>query len=214
MGIPRLLSVLAVGGLVGLSCSARSAHEAALGAGPFMAVRGAELGPAVSFSNEVDTHECHELSVDGQHVAWLHRAYSTGGEIFVQRCQESDPAPATEPNVRQGGIEVVWERLRWTSRSNRVEFEPLEVPDWSFVSNPVFCGAHVAYWGWRSGHLVPSIYDLGAAHRTATHDLGTVDVGTDDASFFPAPVWARTCAEARFDAGVVGAGTITLRVAQ
>jgi len=175
-----------------------------------MDLRGAELGPAVSFDNEVDSHECRELAVDGQPVAWLHRAYSFGGEIFVQRCREYDAPEPSDLGSRLGEVERIWHRLVVDHGSSDLEFEPVDLPDWSFISNPTFCEARVAYWGWRGDHLVPSVYDFTAQRRIKAHDLGAVTIGTDDAYFFPAPVWDQTCTRAQFDANVVEKGSVVL----
>ncbi len=105
----------------------------------------------------------------------------------------------------------MWRQVRRVGGAGELEFEPLELPDWSFASNPTFCEEQVAYWGLRGDHLVPSIYHLAVARAAAADDLGSVDIGTDDAYFFPAPVWDRACARARFDAGVVGKGGVELR---
>jgi len=212
----RYLLVLAlVAGCTGAPNSpSTSAREAALKPGPFMGLRGADLGPVVLFANEVDSHECHPLAVDGRPVAWLHRAYSFGGDIFVQRCKEDRENEASDSGRRPGGVEWTWYRVLSDQNSTELRFEPLDAPDWSFISNPTFCQARVAYWGWRGDHLMPSVYDLGARRRTTARDLGAVTVGTDNAYFLPAPVWDRTCTKAQFNADVVEKGSVVLEPEQ
>ncbi|MCI0350041.1 MAG: hypothetical protein L0Z53_11510 [Acidobacteriales bacterium] len=186
------------------------AAERDLKPGPFRPIPGAELGQPVNFENEIDMTRCYPLLVSGQVVSWLAGAHAFDKRLLVIRCEEYDPTIEQTRGNRHGGLNNWWEEARLSPDHRKLLTTRLKLPSWSAFSNPAFCGASVAYWGFRQAELIPITFDLRATAISASRSLGVVSLETDNTGFLPLPSWNPTCSEATFDGSAVKRPAIKL----
>jgi hypothetical protein len=202
--------------------------EASLAEGAFTPIAGTELGPSVSFENEIDGGSCFPLLFLGTTVAWIFRAHALPGRVIVQPCIEDGPSTSGHGEVRTGHIDDHWYEAALTSGREpaRLELRRLELPSWSYFSNPSFCGPFVAYWGLRpsssppaerlataSEELLVELHDLGTRRSLLSKRMIDVELATDNSGTIPAPRWTEDCSAVLFDAGVWGGEPLRFDVA-
>jgi hypothetical protein len=209
-------TALAIAVFLGLSVisaaqSPQVGRESALKPGVFPYAAAANLGAAVNFENEIDTHRCFPLLVSTKVVAWLYRAYLASDELLVQRCKEYGSTVGVTPGNRSGEVNEHWERVTFGQNPSTWHFTPIEAPDWGAFANPGFCDRFVAYWGFRGEILVSYVYDLRSRRVAATQTLGASNLETDNTEVMPEPKWNESCAEASFDARPAGKAVLLLK---
>jgi hypothetical protein len=148
----------------------------------------------------------------GDALAWLSAAAQAGDRLLVRRCVDG-PAPADglPAGARRGGAAREWEAVERVDGGG-LSVTPLRLPDWSFFSNPAFCGARAAYWAFRGEELYVQVYDLDAARVLASARRGVLQVVADETDTLDAPVWRADCTEAVFRAARLGRREVVIAI--
>ena len=194
------------------SAQVNAERELKLAPGRFPQIAGSELGQSIAFENEIDLHSCFPLLMEGQIVAWIHRAHAASRRVLVQRCVEYDPSIVQTGGNRHGGVRDLWDRVVIGRAGHRLQFVAVTPNGWELFANPSFCGHLVAYWGTPQNILAPSIYDITSGRLVASRSLGRVELETDDESFLPPPAWDASCVKAAFDGTRAGKARIELPI--
>jgi hypothetical protein len=192
------------------AAQANRERESELSPGPFPQVAGSELGKPIDFENEIDTHACFPLLMNGEVVTWIHRAHAALAQVLVQRCVEFDPAITQTRGNRHGGVREAWDRVVPDRGGHGVQFVAVTPRAWGHFANPSFCGPLVAYWGTAQDTLARSIHDIRTGQLVASRSLGSVELETDDESYLPRPAWDAPCVKATFDGRRAGKGRVEL----
>jgi hypothetical protein len=151
------------------------------------------------------------LDAGGEVLAWVTSATEVGGRALVRQCVDG-PAPRTglPGGVRRGGAAFEWETA--ALGAGGLVTAPLGLPDWSFFSNPAFCGSRVAYWAVQDGVLASQVYDLEARRVLVSQMRGRIDLRADAADTLDAPRWRADCAETRFRAARLGSRELVIAI--
>jgi hypothetical protein len=182
-----------------------------LASGAFPPIKDAQLGAPIKFENEIDIAECFPIIVSDVVVGWIANAHAAEGELLISRCVEYDPSIKQTPGNRHGGTLEKWERVRMSADRRALVGTPLPATEWSFLSNPRFCGKLVAYWGLQeNGRLTARILDVLSGKEIASLPVGTARPESDAKGIFARPQWDKDCSKASFTAEPFLRGTWTL----
>lgn len=179
-------------------------------------IDGARLGTAAWFHNDIHRHLCFPLDIRGRTEMWLSRAHLTADRILVRRCEESTDGALAVPSGYWGWALPVWDQMIIDSDGS-LRFLPLDLPRWTFLANPAFCDALVAYWGLEDddgehSFLLPTVFDLAAGAVVQANNIGSVELRTDWEGALDRPVWNATCQAAEFNGDAVDRPTTILTV--
>lgn len=172
---------------------------------PLLAATGLACAKGVSydlrgekrFQNEIDSHVCKQLYVDGRAVDWVVDVASTSVGLIGKICKQ-EPAPCgetDEPSTRYGGTLQGW--LVFDRANGRKE--PLNLPGLSDFSNPTFCTRLGAYWGTADGvdySLV--LADLTTGKVVKNIPIGRLNLETDYVYHLAPATWRGDCKTAAF----------------
>ena len=189
--------------------------ELNLATGPFPSLRGAHLGRATTFENDIDSNECYGVEISGKTIGYLHRAHRTGGRLFVEPCERIATTMPMPPETIYGMVSAVWSEASISGGSEpALTLRPIALPGWSMFSNPAVCGDRIAYWAFDRGQersLIARISSLSTEAPVASQSLGAVRMETDNRHCIERPSWNTTCTTASFNALSQGKQPVTLR---
>jgi len=158
---------------------------------------GYDLRGEKSFQNEIDSHVCKQLYVDGRAVDWVVGVASTSVGLIGKICKE-EPAPygeTVEPGATYGGTLKGWFIFDLTNGGKK----PLNLPGLSDFSNPSFCTRLGAYWGTANGvdySLV--LADLTTGKIVKNLPIGRLNLETDNLYHLAPATWSGDCMTATF----------------
>lgn len=209
-----------------LLCGSAAATQAtpqalapALAPGSFPLLEGTRLGQPVSFERAASLPEnppvltqCFPLLTGPDTMlAWLSAAAVADGTVFVRRCIEgADRSDGSAGRVPRGGEALEWEEVVLESQGAALVTRPLALPDWSFFSNPSFCGQAVAYWAMRGTDLLVQVYDLRDRRVLGSQSRGEIYLVADESDALEAPVWAVGCGRVSFAASRLGSRVVVI----
>jgi hypothetical protein len=186
-------------------------RQAAPRTGAPLPIHDAMLGEPITFANELETIQCHPIVMSRQVLAWIAAMHVTDDMFLVQRCIELEPDGSPRAGARHGARNARWDEVQLSATDEGLITTPLKLPDWSELSNGVFCGHSVAYWGFRASVVVPTIVDLRTHKVVASEALGPPRPAADGSRLLPQPVWSAACSEATFDGSRTGRAPVKLQ---
>jgi hypothetical protein len=193
----------------------------ALEPGPFLLLEGTRLGgsglferPSTLPENPPVVIRCFPLFAGPDALlAWLSAAVMSDGAVFVRRCiEDADPREGLEAGIRCGGEVLEWEKATLLGDEPALATRQLALPDWSFFSNPSFCGSSVAYWGMRGTELLVQVYDLGERRVVASRPQGEIYLVADEFDALEAPVWVADCTRVSSAARRLGSRVVEIEL--
>jgi hypothetical protein len=158
---------------------------------------GYDLRGEKSFQNEIDSHVCKQLYVDGRAVDWVVDVVSTSVGLIGKICKQ-EPAPyseAVEPSATYGGTLKGWFIFDLTNGRRK----PLNLPGLSDFSNPSFCNRLAAYWGTTNGVEYSLVLaDLTTGKIVKNLPIGRLNLETDYVYHLAPATWSGDCNTATF----------------
>ena len=152
---------------------------------------GLAFGTEARFDNEIETITCSSVLRRGRPVACVQRLHVTTVGVVVERCIPNPPLRPVRDSEVHGSTSGYLDRL--VVRGAAVSFVRLNLPGWSFVSSPVFCGDRIAYWApIRNGNsfkVYLRVFDLGSRKLVANAFFRNDTLETDDSGYLPDIRW-------------------------
>jgi hypothetical protein len=158
---------------------------------------GFDLRGEKTFQNEIDSHVCKQLYVNGHAVDWVVGTVSTSVGLIGKICNQ-EPAPYAEtdkPNAVYGGTVKGWFIFNIADGRKK----PLNLPGLSDFSNPTFCSRLGAYWGTANDvdySLV--LADLTTGGSLKNIPIGRLNLETDYVYHLAPATWSGDCKTATF----------------
>lgn len=148
------------------------------------------------FENEILTHRCKQLYVDGKPVTWVTGEMKSAYGLITQICEEKEepyPDAATAGSVF-GGVKEGWYLVDSVGNATRIM-----LPLLGYFSNPTVCGRFMAYWG-DKGDKVDALVVSEIKEQKIVREIsiGPLLLETDNPSHLRAPTWSKDCREAVF----------------
>jgi hypothetical protein len=150
------------------------------------------------FENEIDSHYCEKLHVQGNFLFWVTSLADTGKSIVFRKCMKTEEPyqGATSPGSIYGSVEEGWYELQ---KEPNAQTRKLTLPRLNEFSNPSYCGSNVAYWGAdNNDSYFAVVYDLKRRKTVKDQKIGSVSLSTDDMYILNQPNWAEDCSHVTF----------------
>jgi hypothetical protein len=156
-------------------------------------VRGTKL-----FENTIDGHECQELYLRDQSVAWVHSTVETSIGLVARICVEEEIPDwdSASPGTVYGGVRDGWHVIDIGTGV----IKPLHLPSLSNYSNPAFCDGLAAYWAVRLAEpssLILATLESGDIVREIP--IGALELETDYMYHLNLPNWDAECQAVTFE---------------
>lgn len=155
-----------------------------------------ELRGEQLFENDIQLFDCKQLFVKGKAIAWVTNSRSTDIGLITRVCEKYEPPQFVTPGATSGGIAEGWFLLK----PRKLTLTPFSMPQLDLFSNPAFCGAFVAFWGFTKERDVSLILaDLRSRAIVKQVQVGKLVLETDNLYHLSGAAWNRQCTKATFE---------------
>ena len=160
-----------------------------------------QIGDCVEFAGDLLTTFCREIAMEGRPLGYFAKLVAAGERLLARECREYDmDLPEETEFLRYGGSSLEYSEIRPpTSGNDQWSIADFPIPDFGFYSNPMFCGARVAYWRFHERNIGVRVFDVDRRAMVHSQEVGTVRIGNDNPGALVAPIWSADCSHVRFD---------------